>query len=107
MTYELVFLKIICTVYFNRTVSLSAVRVSLFKPAISKPDVPHLCTIFPTVVAESVISVKQSNLLPGIAPPEKINGWPQGHQFKNCHILPSCIVTGPDQSMKSMTININ
>ena len=59
--------------------------------------------IFPTVVAESAISVKQSKLPPGIAPPEKIIRGPQGHQFYNCHILrPSCIVTGPHQSMKLM-----
>ena len=63
--------------------------------------------IFPTVVAESAISVKQSKLPLGIAPPEKIIRGPQGHQFYNCHILhPSCIVTGPHQSMK-LVINVN
>ena len=63
--------------------------------------------IFPTVVAESAISVKLSKLPPVIAPPEKIIRAPQGHQFYNCHILrPSCIVTGSHQLMK-LTINDN
>ena len=52
MTYELVFLKQMCIIYAK---------------------------IFPTVVAESAISVKQSKLPPGIPPPEKIIRGPQGH----------------------------
>ena len=106
MTYELVFLKIICTVYFNRTVSLSAVSQC---HCLNQQSAIQMCLIyaqiFPTltVVAESAIRVKQSKLPPGIAPPEKIIRGPQGHQFYNCHILhPSCIVTGPHQSMKLM-----
>ena len=94
MTYELVFLKIICTVYFNRTVSLSAVSQC---HCLNQQSADQMCLIyaqiFPTVVAESAIRVTQSKLPPGIAPPEKIIRGPQGHQFYNCHILrPSCIM---------------
>ena len=89
---------------FNRTVSLSAVSQC---HCLNQQSANQMCLIyaqiFPTVVAESAISVKQSKLPPGIAPPEKIIRGPQGHQFYNCHILrPSCIVTGPHQSMKLM-----
>ena len=78
-----------CVFQYNSHVCSQSVNV---RPAISKPDMPHLCTIFPTVVAEPAISVKQRKLPPGIAPPEKIIRGPQDHQFYNCHILPSCIV---------------